>query len=932
MGASKTMTVRKSKAKVSKEKTASRRVKTRVSRLSSEITTIGFQVSKLSSAQKLKGNMESWKQKLGGKGAGLVSMARLKIPVPPAFNLSTELCQVYLMSQNLPKALLEDCRLAMEGMNKTLEKKFGSSDNPLLVSVRSGAPVSMPGMMDTILNLGLNTEITKSLAERNPTQARFWWDCYRRLITMFADVVLNLNRDDFDDVLERFKRLEGVHTDSELSAEVLEALCGEYLEFVKKEGVVFPQEPYEQLAKAIEAVFRSWNTERAVHYRQINAIPDDWGTSVTVQAMVFGNYNNDSGTGVVFTRNPSDGSKKLYGEYLMNAQGEDVVAGIRTPHPIEDLNKQMGPVFKKLQQTLGVLENHFNDVQDVEFTIENRNLFVLQTRTAKRTATAHIENNIQFVKEKKITRDEALVRMNYSQVDQLLHPSLKPTAQAALGKGLPASPGAVSGRAAFDAASAIQMARAGERVVLVRRETSPEDIMGMSASEGILTATGGMTSHAAVVGRGMGKACVVGCTDLKINEKEKSAELGGQKFQEGSLLTLNGSTGEIYLGELPTEAVSWTKAADQFFGWADDVAELQVFANADTAEQVKMARSLGAKGVGLCRTEHMFFETDRLRDFRKMVLSKNKEQRDEVVTKLKEHQKSDFIGILSAMNSLSVCVRLLDPPLHEFLPSREDDVEIQKLAGELKCASAEVKERILKLEELNPMLGHRGCRLGITHPDVYRMQVRALAEAMLKVFESKKKTKLKIMIPLVSTEKELEVLLPLLKDEYFQALEGSRQAAAVKNNTEWGTMIELPRACVIADKIAPLVDFLSYGTNDLTQTTFGLSRDDSGKFLGQYQENNILSIDPFESLDQEGVGELISLSLQKARKAKPKIQIGVCGEHGGDPASIQFFQQQKFNSISCSPFRVPTARLGAARAKLSLKSSTRKKTRTRKTK
>lgn len=908
----------RSKTKV-RTKTKGRVVPLSENRIASAVTTIGYQAAGLTSGKSLKLSDHELKERLGGKAAGLCEMMKLGVPVPPAFNLSTSLCQIFLMRQELPAPVWKKVEEALKGLEKNLKRGFGDPSAPLLLSVRSGAPVSMPGMMDTILNLGLNSKITAVLATRSPENARFWWDCYRRFIFMFSDVVLGLSSVEFEDILESEKRKSGVRQDSQLSVESLERICEQALEFVKSEGKDFPQEPLVQLEKAVEAVFRSWNSDRAVHYRRLHKIPEHWGTAVTVQAMVFGNLNDQSGTGVVFTRNPSTGAKEIYGEFLMNAQGEDVVAGIRTPEPIEELKALLPRTYQELVRLLTKLENHFSEVQDVEFTIENQKLYILQTRAAKRTATAAIEHFLQLVKEKKITKEEALRRIQYDQVRQLLHPSLKSTKEKPLGKGLPASPGAVSGLVAFDPESAQQMARAQSRVILVRRETSPEDIMGMAVSEGILTSTGGMTSHAAVVGRGMGKSCVVGCSDLRVDEKERKATIGGREIREGDRITINGSTGEVYWGELPTEPMNWTRSAQSFFKWADEKSSLRVLANADTAEQASVARSLGAQGIGLCRTEHMFFEPSRLRSFRKLILSESEDERAAALSELLPHQRDDFKGILAEMMSLSVCVRLLDPPLHEFLPRQEDVQEIQALAESLGTSESKIRARIEILHEQNPMLGHRGCRLGITHPEIYQMQVEALALALAENFREGIQTELKIMIPLIVDEKELAELLNPLKEHFYRVL-SQEKADRIRKNVKWGTMIEIPRACLRAEEIAPQVDFISFGTNDLTQTTMGLSRDDSSKFLPAYLEKKLFAVDPFESLDQSGVGELVSLAVQRGRRGKKNLEVGICGEHGGDPASIEFFSRLQFDSVSCSPFRVPIARLALGKAQMGKKS------------
>lgn len=902
-----------------KRKTRSQKAKTQVrvvplsqSRFQEFITCIGFESQSGISVKKLRLPYDEMKSRLGGKAAGLAVMSQLGIPVPPAINLSTQLCNIFLHRQKLPEALIQSLDKCIQSLEKKLGKGFGSVDNPLLLSVRSGARVSMPGMMDTILNLGLNTKIVHSLVEANPSQARFWWDCYRRLIVMFADVVLGLERYAFERALDHRKNRAGVQLDSELSAEDLRALCEEQLLLIRDQAKEFPQDPREQLHLSIEAVFRSWNTDRAIHYRQLHKIPEDWGTSVTIQAMVFGNRNEKSGTGVVFTRNPSTGEKELFGEYLINAQGEDVVAGIRTPQPISSLEKELPTVFRQLKKHLKRLEDHFQDVQDVEFTIEDSKLFILQTRSAKRGAAAAIEHLVQFVREKRISKAEALERFSFDQAKALLHPSLKSTDQKPIGRGLPASPGAVSGRACFSPDSAVQMNRNGEPVILIRRETSPEDIMGMSVSAGILTATGGMTSHAAVVGRGMGKTCIVGCTDLRVYESENRAELGGVQINAGDWITIDGSSGAVYLGQLPTEAVKWNESARSFFKWADELSNMKVLANADTPEQARLARELGAKGIGLCRTEHMFFERTRLHDFRKMILAEDELLREKCTEGLLTHQYRDFVEIFEAMKDLEVTVRLLDPPLHEFLPAISDEEELSLLSQELKRSVPDLTQRLRQLHEMNPMLGHRGCRLAVSFPQIYRMQVRALARAFSEVEQRKIKLKLKIMIPLISDPNELSYLLQDLKQSFQDALSPESRKSALKA-VRWGTMIEVPRACVLAGRIASHIDFFSFGTNDLTQTGFGISRDDANKFLPEYIEKRILEADPFESLDQLGIGQLIEWAATEGRKVKPELELGICGEHGGDPKSIEFFHRLGFNSVSCSSFRVPIARMSCGR-------------------
>lgn len=916
------------KAKIVKKVKARSKAKSRIvplhsRRLNGIVSTIGYSTAGLLPAISYlkKHSYQGLKERLGGKGAGLVSMIQSGVPVPPAFNLSTELCAIYLVRQNLPKSVVEECRLAVAGLEKTLGKKFGGFTNPLLVSVRSGARISMPGMMDTILNLGLSREITETLAAENLEQARFWWDCYRRLIQMFSEVVLGVDASAFDQILSNWKSRDGVRNDSELSVRTLQNIVHDFESSLQARGKTFPQNPWVQLTLAIEAVFRSWNTERAIHYRELHHIPEEWGTAVTVQSMVFGNLNDQSATGVVFTRNPSTGEKKIYGEYLLSAQGEDVVAGIRTPQAIQNLAKDLPKSFRDLSRVLNQLEAKFSEVQDVEFTIENGRLFVLQTRTAKRTAAATIEHFLQFVNEKKLRPENALRKIEFDQVRQLLHPTLKATSESPLARGLPASPGAVSGKAVFSPEQAVALARAGQKVILVRRDTSPEDIMGMAVSEGILTSTGGMTSHAAVVGRGMGKSCVVGCGELDVNEGARRASANGKSFFEQDWITINGSTGDVYLGELPTEPVTWGKTAQKVFSWADRFARIPVLANADTPEQARLAVELGAQGIGLCRTEHMFFDKDRIKKFRLMILSESRDERVVAAEALREFQASDFEDLFTEMKRFSVCVRLLDPPLHEFLPKEDSRAELDVIKAELGISESKLLVRIQQLHEANPMLGHRGCRLGVTFPEVYEMQVRALADALYRSVGKREGVTLKIMIPLIMSELELKYLLGRLKIIFADQIEtlcgqDSARLKACERLVRWGTMIELPRACLVAGKIASMVDFFSFGTNDLTQTTLGISRDDASKFIPSYIENEILKSDPFETLDQEGVGRLIQWAVSEGRKANPGLELGICGEHGGDPESVAFFERHRFDSVSCSPFRVPLARLAAARARL----------------
>lgn len=876
------------------------------------LTCIGFEASGFTNVKKLKLKSDAMKAKLGGKAAGLADLARLGVPIPPALNLSTHLCQSFSVLESFPTAFLQRIKKALAGMESKLEAGFGDLKKPLLLSVRSGARISMPGMMDTVLNLGLNQEVVEHLAKNQPEKAWFWWDCYRRLIVMFSSVVLGCDRHPLEATLDHIKSKRGFRSETDLSAEDLKEVCQQQLLLLKDRGKTFPQDPWEQLAMSIHAVFRSWNTDRAIHYRKLNDIPEEWGTSVTLQSMVFGNLNENSGTGVVFTRNPSTGEKKLFGEYLMQAQGEDVVAGIRTPLPIENLKKSSPKAFLELVKVLKKLELHFKDAQDVEFTIENSKLYILQTRRAKRTARAHLENLVQFVQEKFLKPKQAIELFTYKEAKALLHPSLKATDQKSVGRGLPASPGAVSGKICLSPAVAIECQRLGEAAILVRRETCPEDIVGMSAAEGILTATGGMTSHAAVVGRGMGKTCVVGCTDLQIFETEKRLMIHQTEFREGDWITLEGGSGQIFSGRLATEPVSWTPAAKKFFNWADESADIKVLANADTPDQARVARDLGAKGIGLCRTEHMFFEKSRIHDFRKMILAESERQLRDFSSSLLDHQKNDFDEIFEVMRGLEVNVRLLDPPLHEFLPSKTDHSEIAVLAEALGVTSGHILQRLSQLHEHNPMLGHRGCRLGISFPEIYRMQIRALARSFSELPKTRNKMNLKIMIPLVSDPQELKILLEDLK-EVFEAELKDLDSLKLFRKVKWGTMIEVPRACLLAKEIAKQVDFFSFGTNDLTQTSFGISRDDSAKFLSLYLEKSLLPADPFESLDLKGVGALIQEAVRQGRGANKELELGICGEHGGDPKSIGFFHELGFDSISCSPFRVPIARMAAAK-------------------
>ncbi|MBC7189897.1 pyruvate, phosphate dikinase, partial [Candidatus Aerophobetes bacterium] len=799
-------------------------------------------------------------------------------------------------------------------------KKFGDPDNPLLVSVRSGARISMPGMMDTVLNLGLNDKSVEGLARRtgNP---RFAYDSYRRLLQMFGDVVLKIPGEKFEGVIERVKEEKGVKDDTQLTVEDLKRIVEEFKRIIREHtGKDFPQDPFEQLKMARDAVFNSWNNRRAVEYRRIHKIPDHWGTAVNVQAMVFGNMGEDSGTGVGFTRDPATGKKEIYGEYLLNAQGEDVVAGIRTPKPISELKKEMPEVYRELEEIAQTLERHYRDVQDFEFTIEKGVLYLLQTRAGKRTAQAAVKIAHDMVKEGLITKEEAILRIDPSQVEQLLHRQIDPTAEVeVLAKGLPASPGAATGMVVFTADRAVEMAKDGKKVILVRRETSPEDIHGMAVAEGILTSRGGMTSHAAVVARGMGKPCVAGCEAIKVDESGAKFSVNGMVFKEGDYITIDGSTGRVLKGEVPTIEPSLSGEFKELLEWADQIRTMGVRANADTPRDAKIAREMGAEGIGLCRTEHMFFGEERLPYVQKMILSQTPEERKEALEKLEPMQKEDFKAIFREMEGFPVIIRLLDPPLHEFLPKYE---ELLVELTELKIKGGNRKEieekekllhRIIDLREMNPMLGHRGCRLGITFPEIYRMQARAIFEAAAELVAEGVEVFPEVMIPLVIEERELSIL----REDVEKIAREVVEEKGVDFKYKIGTMIELPRAALCADKIAKVADFFSFGTNDLTQTTLGFSRDDAeGKFLHVYIEKKILKDDPFQVLDQEGVGQLVAMGTKKGKSANPHLEVGICGEHGGEPSSIKFCYRNNLDYVSCSPYRVPVARLASAQARL----------------
>jgi pyruvate,orthophosphate dikinase len=853
------------------------------------------------------------KQLLGGKGANLAEMTNLGVPVPPGFTITTEVCRkFYRLGERWPQGLDAELRHKLAWLEGVTGKGLGDAKNPLLVSVRSGAAVSMPGMMDTILNLGLNDRVVQGIIVKTENP-RFAYDSYRRFIQMYSNVVLEIDHRKFEDALAKAKLKTGAKTDADLSAEALRALVVEYKRIVKAEkGSDFPDDPMEQLRGAVNAVFASWNNERANIYRRLNNIPHDMGTAVTVQSMVFGNMGKSSLTGVCFTRDPGTGEKAFYGEYLANAQGEDVVAGIRTPKPIAELKSEFPKIYDALYRVGQRLEKYFTEIQDMEFTVEEGALFMLQTRTGKRTARAAVAIATDFVREGLLSRNQALLRINPDQIDQLLHPMIDPKATPrVIGKGLPASPGAAVGKAAFRADRAVEMAHEGsERVILVREETSPEDIEGMFVSQGILTARGGMTSHAAVVARGMGKCCVAGCNDITVREDEGLFTAGDVTVREGELISLNGSTGEVILGEVPLVKPQVTGSFKQILDWADQVRRLKVRANADTPQDAKVARDFGAEGIGLCRTEHMFFGEERLPVVRQMIVAKDTASRKAALARLLPFQKQDFIGIFEAMKGLPVTVRLLDPPLHEFLPNTPEDQE--RVAKQLGIDVRALRDSVNSLHELNPMLGHRGCRLGITYPEINEMQAQAILEAACELTRDGVKVIPEIMVPLVGHPNEFRIAKRVIDEVAEETM------TRYKVNLPYlvGTMIEVPRAAVVADLIAKEAEFFSFGTNDLTQMTFGFSRDDIGKFLPHYLKENILPADPFMKLDREGVGALIRLGIQKGRSTRKGLKVGICGEHGGEASSIEFCHQVGMDYVSCSPYRVPVARLAAAQAAL----------------
>ena len=863
-----------------------------------------------------KGDMKSI---LGGKGAGLAEMTRISLPVPQGFTITTEVCvEYYKNEKKYPQGLEEQIEENLKKLEQISKKAFGDSKNPLLVSVRSGALISMPGMMDTILNLGLNDVTIQGIVEKTKNE-RFAYDSYRRFMQMFGNVVLGVEHDKFEFLLEELKKELKIKLDTEIDCEGLKILVERYKKLIKKEtGKDFPQELKAQLKMAIDAVFNSWNTKRAVTYRRINKIPDDLGTAVNVQEMVFGNMGEDSGTGVGFTRNPSTGEKEDYGEYLLNAQGEDVVAGIRTPLPLSNLKNDLPEVYEELIKIVTLLEKHYRDVQDYEFTIEKGKLYLLQTRTGKRTAQAALKIAVDMVEEGIISKEEAILRVEPNQLNQLLHRRIDPKAKVeVIAKGLPASPGAAYGKVVFTADEAEELGKEGERVILVRTETTPDDIHGMVEAQGVLTSRGGMTSHAAVVARGMGKACVAGCSVLNINTKKEIISVNDLVIKKDEFITIDGGTGEVFLGKVPTIEPKMSKEFETLLSWANKIKRLGVYANADTPEDAKKARELGAEGIGLTRTEHMFMEQDRLPVVQKMIMADTQKSRAEALEKLLPVQKGDFLGILKAMEGLPVIIRLLDPPLHEFLPNLEDtliEVNTLKLKN-IDSAELAKKEKLLEiiksLHEMNPMLGLRGCRLGLLYPEIYEMQVKAIIEAAIELTKKGIKVKPEIMIPLVSHINEFK---PICKRARKIADEKIK-SAGVKLEYKVGTMIELPRAALTADKIAEEAEFFSFGTNDLTQTTFGISRDDAeGKFLVKYVDDKILEDNPFEVLDREGVGQLVKLGTKLGRGTRPNLEVGICGEHGGEPQSIEFCHSVGLNYVSCSPFRVPIARLAAAQA------------------
>ncbi len=855
---------------------------------------------------------KTMKNLLGGKGANLAEMTNAKLPVPPGFTITTEACVYFSEKKKWPQGLDKQVEKNLKNLEKVTGKKFGSNENPLLVSVRSGARVSMPGMMDTVLNLGLNDDTVKGLAEKTGND-RMAYDSYRRFINMFGDVVMGVSHEHFEHEMDELKKEVGAKVDTDLSADDLKELCKRYEQVVKKHaGKSFPQNPEKQLEMAIKAVFQSWNNPRAMTYRRINNIPHHWGTAVNVQTMVFGNMGETSGTGVAFTRNPATGVREHYGECLINAQGEDVVAGIRTPQPIDSLKPVVPKAYEELLKVYDKLEKHYRDVQDFEFTIEEGKLYVLQTRNGKRTAQAAVKIAVDMANEGLIDRDTAILRVDPEQLNQLLHKRIDPDAKVhVIAKGLPASPGAASGKVVFTAEDAVDWVHdKDEKVILVRNETSPEDIEGMDVAQGILTAKGGMTSHAAVVARGMGKCCVAGCEAIHVDYKRKTFHVKDLVVGEGDVVSLNGTTGEVIKGDVELIEPEISGEFKTFMQWADKVRSLGVRTNADTPKDAQIARDFGAEGIGLCRTEHMFFEADRIKAVRRMILAEDEDGRRKALSKLLPMQQGDFEGIFKAMDGLPVTIRLLDPPLHEFLPTEPKD--IAALAGEMGVQVEKLESKIRSLHELNPMLGHRGCRLAITYPEICEMQARAIFEATVAVKKKGVKVYPEVMIPLIGAVEELKVL----KEIVVRAADEVMEKRKTRFKYTVGTMIEIPRAALTADIVAEEAEFFSFGTNDLTQMTFGFSRDDVGKFVPEYIEKGILERDPFQVLDQTGVGQLVEMGVRKGRKTNPALKVGICGEHGGEPSSVEFCHKVGMNYVSCSPFRVPIARVAAAQAQV----------------
>ncbi len=854
------------------------------------------------------------KSLLGGKGANLAEMTKIGLPVPQGFTITTDACNDYYDNEKTIRAeIVAEIEKHLAELEELQGKKLGCTKNPLLVSVRSGAVFSMPGMMDTILNLGLNDNSVLGLADATQNE-RFAYDSYRRFIQMFSDVAMEVPKYKFENVLDRVKEEKGYKFDTDLTTEDLKGIVEEFKAIYKKEVKTdFPQDPKEQLMLAIEAVFRSWNNPRAIVYRKLNDISHKLGTAVNIQSMVFGNMGETSGTGVAFTRNPATGENKLFGEYLINAQGEDVVAGIRTPQDISTLQNVMPEIYDQFVKVTQILENHYKDMQDIEFTIENEKLFILQTRNGKRTAKAAINVAVDLVEAGIIDKKEAIMRVEPNQLDQLLHPTFEDKAlkeATVLAKGLPASPGAACGKVYFNADDVVAAVEGGEKVLLVRQETSPEDIEGMVKAEGILTARGGMTSHAAVVARGMGKCCVAGCGEIKVDEAAKEIRAGELTVKEGDFLSIDGSTGKVYLGEVKQSPVEVTGNFEKLMNWVDETKQMMVRTNADNPRDAKAAVEFGAEGIGLCRTEHMFFEEDRIPAVREMILSKDVEQREKALAKILPMQRQDFLEIFEVMEGKPVNIRLLDPPLHEFLP--QDDETIAELAASMGIDEAEIRKRIVDLEEFNPMLGHRGCRLAVTYPEICVMQARAIIEGAIEAINKGVEVHPEIMVPLVGEVNELKLIRGMIEETAEKVMEEK----GVKVDYTVGTMIEIPRACLTADEIAEVADFFSFGTNDLTQMGFGYSRDDAGKFLGEYVEKEILEKDPFQVLDQKGIGKLVQMGAKLGRSVKPELKLGICGEHGGEPSSVEFCYNTGLNYVSCSPYRVPIARLAAAQASI----------------